>query len=184
MLSPWVLMTISVATGLWGVSKDGPSSVSVWPLAGAAGGAVFFAAASSGRAKEATPFAAFTVLVALVSYFSSGHGGADSMMNWYERYGLTEAQAHLLTLAFRKTVHFTFYGTVGVTASWVARASGAERVEVARTALLAALAVASFDELRQAAYANRSGSAWDVALDLAGAAAFLGLSEWRRRKGR
>jgi VanZ family protein len=145
-------------------------------------GLVLFVYSAKGRWQAAWPLLLLWLWVGLVSYFSSAQGGSGPMLNWYERYGLTPEQAEAFTLGFRKTVHFTFYGTVGWTALQAARAVGAEDHEAVRTALLVAFAIASFDELRQSGYANRSGSPWDVLLDLTGAAVFVGLSEARRRR--
>lgn len=176
--APWLLMSIPAAVGLWRLSAGRAEPIA---FGIAAIGAIFFVIVQ-GKAKLA--FGALAVFVALIAFYSSGQGGSGPMIGWYERFGLTEAQAGALTYAFRKTVHFTFYGTVGWTALQAARAAGGGRIEAIRTGMLVVLSVASFDELRQSGYANRSGSPWDVMLDLMGAAFFLGLSEWRRAKGR
>ena len=123
-------------------------------------------------------------LVILVSYFSSGQGSANPMMEWLTGHGLTPEQAHAVTLAFRKTIHFTFYGTVAVSAFRSVLRSNGLWPEAIRTGLLAALALASFDEFRQGGYANRSGSPWDVLLDMTGGLVFLGLLQWRHHRRR
>lgn len=179
----WLMMALAGAVALWLLSENAHPAYEGFP-------AMLSAVTAAGfltRLHRTGPrrfLLLLAVQVALVAYFSSGRGGSGAMVHWLVAQGLSDAQAHSLTLAFRKTVHFTFYGTVGWTALQAARGSGAERNKAVRTALLAALAVASFDELRQSGYANRTASAWDVLLDLAGAFTFVGLSVFRETRKR
>ncbi len=177
----WLVATLSGAVALW-LNAGGlhPACESLPPLLAATGAVLFLS-----RPGKPKPYLiALTLELWLVAYLSSGHGGGDPMVAWLQRHGLGQDAAETVTHLFRKGVHFTFYGTVAWTALGASRAVGTPPVGAIRTALLAALALASFDELRQSAYANRTGSAWDVLLDLCGAIAFIGLSEWRRRKRR
>ena len=178
----WLMASLPVALLLWqtagGIESRGTVGLSLFAAFGAVGFALVRLRPVKGW------LLLLSILVWLVAYFSSGHGSGAPMDDWWSRHGLSSAQAEALTLAFRKTVHLAFYGTVGWTGLRAARAAGAAPAEAVRTGMLTALAVASFDELRQSGYANRTGSAYDVLLDLAGAAAFVGLSEWRRLKAR
>lgn len=183
LLGAWIVGAGSAAAGLWQLSSAMASPQYYWTV-GAFAGALWFAWEARKDARLARWLASLGLLMLLVAFFSSGKGGADPMVRWYLGLGLTDRQAHLLTVAFRKVVHFTFYGSIAWTSLRAAREAGAGRAEAVRSALLAALSVSVFDEARQSSYANRSGSAWDVALDLVGGLAFVGLSEARRAKAR
>jgi VanZ family protein len=112
----------------------------------------------------------------IVAFFSSGKGGPDPMVNAFMRlFHVARPAAFEMTICVRKTIHFTFYGLTGLTAYDLARAKG-----IASQAVIFGLSVAvcqaSFDELRQAGFVNRTGSFWDVLLDMAGASAFIWLA--------
>lgn len=68
----------------------------------------------------------------------------------------------LANVALRKLVHVVAYGILGIL-TWRAMPNF-------RIVLLIALAVAATDESRQATTMNRTGSPYDVVLDLGGAA--------------
>lgn len=184
LLVAWAMLVAPAAVALLGLSSGDPAAPTLPASLLALAGAALFVHAALRDHKPVLPLLVLGACACLVAYFSGGRGGPGPMMDWYERFGLTEAQAYALTLAFRKTVHFTFYGTVGLSALLAAHRAGAGRAEAVRTAALAVLVVAGADELRQAGYANRSGSPWDVLLDFAGAAVFVGLSEARRARRR
>lgn len=180
----WVLMLVAGTLGFWRLSGGGTQfDVDRLIFLAIIAGVPFFQWAIRNRSLG-IPLTVVAVLAVLVGFFSSAKGGADPMQHWLVLHGYNEAQAHEITLIFRKTVHFTFYGTVGLTSTVLGwRATGKES-DAVRTGLFAALFLAAFDELRQSAYTNRSGSAWDVLLDLAGAATFIGLSRWIVRRKR
>jgi VanZ family protein len=118
----------------------------------------------------------------LVAYFSGGKGGANTWLDFFTgNFGLTVAQAEQVIQAIRKTLHFCFYGLVGLSAAQWARHENWAHAPA--FGLAWALMHATFDEARQTFYLNRQGSAWDVLLDMAGAAAFIALA-FRRRKAR
>ena len=109
----------------------------------------------------------------LISYFSSTHGGASPMVDWVMRHlGLGRHAADLLIIGVRKTIHVTFYGVVALTALAAANRNGTI-IPAVRFAVLTTLTYASFDEIRQSTQAGRTGSAWDVLLDMAGASIAL-----------
>ncbi len=184
LLSVWCLAAVPSIFGLGMISSVTNVALAPPLFAIAALGAGFYVHRGRSVTGLALPLGTLAVGAALVAYFSSGHGGPEPMEHWYERYGLSKATADALTHIFRKTVHFTFYGTVGLSTVTAVRRAGASQGEALRAAFLVTLAVASCDELRQSGYANRSGSPWDVLLDLSGAVTFVGLSEWRRVKAR
>ena len=183
-IAGWVLLLVAGALGFWRLSGGGPM-LDVDRLIGLAiiAGVPFFQWAARNR-KLGAPLVAIAIFAMMVGYFSSAKGGADPMERWLVLHGYNDAQAHEITIIFRKTVHFTFYGSVGLASSIVGWRATEREGDAVRTGLLAALSLASFDELRQAAFANRTGSAWDVLLDMAGAATFIGLSRWLAQRKR
>jgi VanZ family protein len=108
----------------------------------------------------------------LVAYFSSSTGAGGHMIEWFIRHlSMDRASAQRLSFAVRKSIHFLFYGLFGLFAYRAASKGGI------RNSVLAGVAFsvfhAAFDELRQAGYADRTGSFWDVLLDLSGAVVFV-----------
>lgn len=80
-----------------------------------------------------------------------------------------------INFLLRKAAHVVAYGILGVL-SWRA----AEGLTIA---LMIVLAVAAFDEWHQSTTALRTGSPWDVLLDLCGAAIAIGVARrWRSRR--
>jgi VanZ family protein len=82
----------------------------------------------------------------------------------------------------RKSAHAAEYGVLALLSSRALRLSlSVSPASIAGIALGLVLAVACADETRQAFTPPRTGSPWDVGLDLAGGAAALGLLEVIRR---
>ncbi|HVT14338.1 MAG TPA: VanZ family protein [Fimbriimonadaceae bacterium] len=138
-------------------------------------------ALSAGLGSRTTPRPAILPAVVLmllgwiISYFSSAHGGATPMVSWVMRHlHLGQHAAEVLVIAVRKTIHFTFYGFVTLMGLVTATRNGSAGKVCAVAALLTTLAYASFDELRQSSQPDRTGSAWDVLLDLTGGSVALG----------
>jgi VanZ family protein len=74
----------------------------------------------------------------------------------------------------RKSAHFGEYALLGLLAFraiWLSLESTVQRVAV--LSLLLALAVSGIDETRQSFTRSRTGSPWDVTLDLCGAGAAI-----------
>jgi VanZ family protein len=108
------------------------------------------------RLPQWAPVAIWT-LVILAS--SNDHFSADSSRSWLQL--LFGEQPAFVNVLFRKTVHLVAYGIHGALA-WVALRRNVP-------ALLLTGCVAAIDEWCQAMTANRTGTAGDVLLDLAGA---------------
>lgn len=110
------------------------------------------------------------VLTFFVATLSGDAGGASPMREWFmHMFGLSRPRAELAVLLLRKTIHFTFYATVGFAGTAAAR-SGGESPNASRGIGLGyTLLLAVFDEVRQTGAATRTGSPVDVALDMAGA---------------
>lgn len=123
----------------------------------------------------------------LLAYLSSSSGGADPMhkalMDWFH---LSSQGADIATIAIRKTIHFTFYGLAGYLAFRYVIASrtvhslndkwkqNPPALKVVWQMALAYVAIlAAYDEIRQLFSPNRSGSAIDFMLDMAGACFFI-----------
>lgn len=117
------------------------------------------------------------VLTTILAYVSSARGGAGNMITWFMSHlGWDRGTAETGVLLVRKTIHFVFYGTFAYVALRFARLNATNRGATIAFALLFALLHATFDELRQGDIPSRTGSAWDVGLDMLGAAAFVGIA--------
>lgn len=138
-------------------------------------------------AKSAPGFGPIFVLMLLgwlISYFSSTHGGASPMVAWVIRtFGWNAQTAETVIIAARKTTHVCFYGFVAAVALAAMVKNGVPRQSGWIAALIITLTYASFDEIRQSTQPDRTGSAWDVLLDLSGGSmSLLALSAVARSK--
>lgn len=116
----------------------------------------------------------FVVMGLLVAYYSGSEGSAEPMSGWLFDLGwLSPEFVEGVVIAFRKTIHVVFYGSLAV----VCRMVASEVVPGSKMATLAAfgwaLSHALFDESRQMVTPGRSGSWWDVLLDSAAMALAL-----------
>ncbi len=121
----------------------------------------------------------------LVAVFSGEAGRADPMIAWLRGlFGWDLATAEAAVLALRKSVHFLFYGATAWAAFWSGWHGRLYAEMAGAYALAFALVLSVFDEARQFGAFGRSGSAWDVALDMAGAlaAAVICVRGARRRE--
>ena len=125
----------------------------------------------------------FFVCAWLVAFFSSSTGAGNHMIGMLMRLGFGKSLAETAALVIRKTLHFAFYGILAIFA-FRAMSRGGNRNTAALLALFLALCHASFDEIRQSSYLDRTGSFWDVCLDMCGAAAFVGLAQFRAKPTR
>lgn len=151
----WLVMV--VASTVW---RDRLVFLVLWPILAVAGGTFL----------PNWPTRLLLGAALAVAWFSGGQGSVGESDSWLARVlNLSPETAHALIVALRKGVHFVFYGVVAALAAQAARLAGNPR----RYALLAGLAVAAllgtFDEGRQSLIPYRSGSPWDVLLNLAGA---------------
>ncbi|HRJ27424.1 MAG TPA: VanZ family protein [Fimbriimonadaceae bacterium] len=138
------------------------------------------------ESRKALPW--FAVLFAggmLVAEFSGGSGGPGRWVKFFtETLGFSLEAAENATYAIRKTLHFTFYGLLGVLCSRAVRASGTTEREACLWAMAWPITHGAFDELRQAFTPGRQGTVSDLLLDTAGAATLLYLTyrfQTRRR---
>lgn len=119
----------------------------------------------------------------VLGYVSGGIGGADHMviraMAWFH---LSREQAEVLVHYFRKGIHVSAYGFMGLSLLQAAICGKASLSKSFSFAMLTIFCMASFDELRQTTAPNRTGSAWDVALDMTGAALFCSIALLAARK--
>lgn len=108
------------------------------------------------------------------SYFSGAPGGPGRFM-WFLHHvlHLDDATATTVNFYFRKSVHVVAYGTLALSALQVARWQGANRAASWLAGYGWAIAHAMADELSQATVATRTGSPWDVLLDIAGMTTFF-----------
>ncbi len=123
-------------------------------------------------------------ILAMSGPWASGEQTGAVAQPWFEALGLSPQAAEVAHKILRKVGHFTAYGAF----AWVAfRAVRGDRPASPRGAARAwtlALALASVDETLQLLSAERGGSAWDVALDAAGAATVLAVVVWRLLRAR
>jgi hypothetical protein len=89
-----------------------------------------------------------------------------------------------LIVWLRKAAHVTEYALLGLLAFRAVFLT--VESALARVALLAlgvAATVAVTDEIRQALLPERTGSVWDIAIDVSGALAAIGFALWLKRRG-
>jgi VanZ family protein len=86
-------------------------------------------------------------------------------------------ELYRIHMVIRKGAHLAEYGLLALfTLSALRASSRAAMLRLAGLALVWVLAVAACDEIRQANSLARTGSAWDVALDLSGGILALALA--------
>lgn len=141
------------------------------------------ALAWNGRAVGWRPALALALMGSLLALLSGGRGSAGGFIDWLMgTLDLDRAAAEMVAVAARKGVHFAFYGAMAWAALAYASHIGAKWRSGAAFALTWVLAHATFDEWRQSEAVGRTGSAADVALDMAGATAALLLAGRTRRR--
>ena len=114
---------------------------------------------------------------ALLAFYSSTHGAPGDLAHRLALWlGVSDAVGEALLIGARKSVHFVFYGVMGLLA-WLSF----KRRPIA-FAIGFVLLHAAFDELRQSAYVSRTGSAWDVLIDLAGALTLIAIAKSRLKR--
>jgi VanZ family protein len=119
-----------------------------------------------------SPIAVLMIFGWLISYFSSTRGGATPMVDWFVAHlGFSRPSAEVFVVVLRKTIHFSFYGAIALAGYLTAFRNGASKANCYWASMSTALVYACFDEIRQSTQLDRGGSAYDVALDMAGAVA-------------
>ena len=121
----------------------------------------------------------------LVAAFSGAVGGADPMIAWLQSvFGWSLERAEIGTFIFRKSVHFIFYGVLSFSLARAALAAKLDFNIAARLAVIWAIGHSVFDEATQMSFDSRSGSFWDVLIDMSGAgvALFIVWLHWRSRQ--
>jgi len=118
-----------------------------------------------------------------VAMLSGDRGGQSHTHQWLiDWFGLHPDLAGKVNGVIRKAVHFLVYGSAAfLTARAVERQKGSLGLSLA-AGVAWPLPLAIFDEWNQSRHPSRGASPWDVLLDLAGMAAFLGLYAWLRRR--
>lgn len=150
------------------VSIDVPGLLVAWWL-----GMSVIAAGSSwllGRAAGVPTLwlAPLVVLAVSIGVFSGDQGGAGGMAEWLQRtFGWEHEAAERVVVVARKGAHLVFYGLLGFSAARLLRSLRLGE-GMWLCALLVVLAHAVYDEARQLSTPGRTGSAWDVGIDLIG----------------
>jgi VanZ family protein len=111
---------------------------------------------------------------------TSTHGLLTPLLHWLFP-DLNANERYLLHLRIRKTAHLVEYGVLALLALqavWLSVRSATARIVLMSLALVAI--VAMLDETGQAYSSARTGSVYDVLLDITGAAIALALALWLR----
>ena len=101
-----------------------------------------------------------------VAYLSGSTGGADHMVSYLNFLGLSVDQLNNLIVAIRKTIHVSFYGSLGWLFARYLSELVAENRAIFGFAFAFSLAIAIADEYRQSFMPNRGGCLSDVFLDM------------------
>jgi VanZ family protein len=133
------------------------------------------------------------ILVALCIFLILGLGGAEFGAAPTSRYllpalrwffpDLTISTYLVIQIWIRKAAHVTEYALLGFLAFRAVFLS--TQSALARVALLSigvAASVAATDEIRQWFLPARTGSPWDVAIDVSGALVAIGIAFWVKRR--
>jgi VanZ family protein len=124
------------------------------------------------------------VWMLVVLRFSQGDVSADwsrwNLESLIRILGLTPQQAEIAHFWIRKGAHVVEYAVLSFL-SFRAAALSLSAARAAACAMLLCLTVATLDEAHQATLRTRTGTPWDVALDVAGAA--LGVAIRQRVAG-
>lgn len=109
------------------------------------------------------------------------HGLLTPLLHWFFP-DMNANEKYLLHLRIRKTAHVVEYGILALLALqavWLSVKSALARIVLMSLVLVAI--VATLDETGQAYSSSRTGSVYDVLLDLSGAVVALALVLWLRR---
>jgi VanZ family protein len=101
-----------------------------------------------------------------VAYLSGSSGGADQMVPFFDFLGLSVDQLNNLIIVIRKTIHVSFYGTLGYLFLTYLSDKVADKTSLFWFPFLFCLAISIADEGRQSLMPNRGGSVTDVILDM------------------
>lgn len=121
----------------------------------------------------------------LVAVFSGAVGDADPMIAWLQSVaGWSLERAEVGTFVFRKSTHVVFYCALSYSLARAALAAKLDFNIAARLAVIWAFSHSVFDEATQMSFDSRTGSVWDVLIDMSGAGAALLIVwlHWRRRQ--
>ncbi len=101
-----------------------------------------------------------------VAYLSGSSGGADQMVPFFDFLGLSVDQLNNLIIVIRKTIHVSFYGTLGYLFLTYLFDKITDAKSLFWFPFLFCLAISIADEGRQSFMSNRGGSVTDVILDM------------------
>ena len=133
-------------------------------------------------------YAPLVFWIALILFFSGSRGSVDETSGFFRPLlefffpSLTPEETILYYGYVRKFLHFTVYAILGLLAFRAFSASSSRHALL--TALLISLAVALIDEFIQFLNPGRTGSLYDVAIDMAGAVSMISAMYYFRYRGR
>lgn len=181
------LAGLSQASGIWALwkvtdSATGPAltgsalSHKVVPLAaiGFIASVLLLLRAWPSKDKKVLYWLLFVLAAMLIIGTLSGStGSGGSVVRWLiDTFHWDWPTAKKVVLVGRKCVHFIFYGLAAYGGFWSAWHARMGRETCAAFGLGTALFLGSFDESRQFLAIGRTGSPWDVGIDMLGAAFF------------
>jgi VanZ family protein len=174
--SPAVLAAVLLS--MWEL----PAATILLALAGA-GASVVVWSARQDRGYNTRPawlLGGAVLLGCFVAFYSSPQGApGDLALRIAHFLHISPAAGEAILIGARKTVHFLFYGLMGLLAWKAALQARASLQKSWLFGLFFVLAHALFDEGRQSMYASRTGSGWDVGLDILGAVCFIAFASRR-----
>lgn len=117
-----------------------------------------------------------------VAYLSGSTGGADNMSSYLNFFGLSTEQLNNLVIVVRKTIHVSFYGTLGfLFLTYLSdKVSNSKNLYWLSFAFCFYISLA--DEARQSLMPNRGGTVSDVVLDMSATLLVLSLVARKRTK--
>jgi VanZ like family len=133
------------------------------------------------------------ILVALCAFMILGLGGAEFGASQTSRFlfpalrwlypDLTISTYLVIQVWIRKTAHVTEYALLGFLAfRALFLSTHSALVRIALLAVGVAASVAATDEFRQSFLPQRTGTPWDVAIDVTAAVIAIGVALWVKRR--
>ncbi len=137
-----------------------------------------------GQVSDAKFWTATMMILALpVATFSGASGGAGGWAEWLtEVFRLEGATAEQVIWWVRKSLHFTVYGVLALSAFKALDSNDHATSVTCGTVVIWSLSHACFDELKQMSIPGRTGSAVDIIIDLGGALVAVGFALHLKRK--
>ena len=170
--------------GLNGLSGSSPGFVVLVLVGGVV--SLFLTWSTLGHSKSIKDRLATIAMVGvglLTAFFSGPPGGAGKFMAFLlDVLRLTPEVASGVNFCVRKGLHLGVYALLAIAAAQVAKSQDADWRHWPWAGFAWAVPHAVMDELTQSATSTRTGSVWDVALDISGMIVGVLLMAWFQRR--